>query len=105
MDKLKHLKPQYVKVVKKGLTGDYDDEFFPNLQDKSYRHFSTKQEKSFYFLHRLEYKNYGINLRGKRRKMLISSWEDLSPFSAYGGKNWKHQSKRKHQYFRLKNLD
>ena len=33
MDKLKHLKQQYVSVVKKGLTGDYDDEIFPNRQD------------------------------------------------------------------------
>ena len=74
MDKLKCLKQQYVKVVKKGLTGDYDDEFFPNRQDKWYRHFSTKQEKSFYFLHRIEYKTYRIRL-GYKRCQIFDSWE------------------------------
>ena len=102
MDKLKCLKQQYVKVVKKGLTGDYDDEFFPNRQDKWYRHFSTKQEKSFYFLHRIEYKTYRIRL-GYKRCQIFDSWEDLTPFSCYGGKNWKHNSKRKYQYYREKN--
>ena len=106
MDKLKHLKPQYVKVVKKGLTGDYDDEFFPNRQDRIDRKYSVKQEKSNFFLHEIEYRYYFLKLRCKRGRPLMDSWTaGYAPFSCYGGKNCKHQSKRKHQYFRLKNLD
>ncbi|MCU4436839.1 hypothetical protein KTH93_15310 [Acinetobacter bereziniae] len=50
MEKLKRLKQQYVKVVKKGLTVDYDDEIYPHRRDTYYRHYSVKQEKSSFFL-------------------------------------------------------
>ncbi|KQX03461.1 hypothetical protein M2R48_10315 [Acinetobacter sp. I-MWF] len=105
MDKLKHLKQQYVKVVKKGLTGDYDDEIFPNRQDTWYRHYSVKQEKSSFFLHEIEYKSsYSLKLRRRRGRALMCSWTtEHPPGFCYGGKNWKHHSKRKHQYYREKN--
>ncbi|BCX73912.1 hypothetical protein RFY44_04215 [Acinetobacter bereziniae] len=104
MDKLKRLKQQYVKVVKKGLTGDYDDEIYPHRRDTYYRHYSVKQEKSSFFLHEIEYRSYFLKLRKKRGRALMCSWTtEHTPAFCYGGKNWKHNSKRKHQYYREKN--
>lgn len=104
MDKLKRLKQQYVKVVKKGLTGDYDDEIYPHRRDTYYRHYSVKQEKSSFFLHEIEYRSYFLKLRKKRGRALMCSWTtEHTPAFFYGGKNWKHNSKRKHQYYREKN--
>lgn len=79
MDKLKHLKQQYVSVVKKGLTGDYDDEIFPNRQDIWYRHYSVKQEKSSFFLHEIEYVSYPLKLRSRRGRALMCSWTNEHP--------------------------
>ncbi len=42
----------------------------PHIRNSVFRHFSTKQEKSFYFLHLIECKDYPLKLRVARGKGL-----------------------------------
>lgn len=59
--------------------------------------------KKFFYLHLIEYKEYPIKLRAARGKRLADPWDDY-PSDAYDvAKSWKHNSRRKHQYYRLSN--
>lgn len=50
--------------------------------------------------HLIEYKDYPLKLRVARGSGLPEEWDDL-PSSVYKvAKSWKHNSKRKHQYFK-----
>ncbi|MEQ5974111.1 hypothetical protein U2J09_22555 [Serratia liquefaciens] len=75
--------------------------YYPLLKNWLYKRFSTRQEKSFFYLHRIEYKEYPIKLRAARGKGLADPWDDY-PSDVYDvAKSWKHNSRRKHQYYRL----
>lgn len=74
--------------------------WYPAVRSSSYRKFSTKQEKSYYFMHELELKEYGVKLRKARGRSLAHVNDDY-PTSVYRyAKSWKHNSRRKHQHFR-----
>lgn len=73
---------------------------YPSINSHVYKHFSTKQENSFYFLHLIEYKTYPLKLRAARGKSLADPWDDY-PSTVYRlAKSWKYNSKRKCQYYR-----
>ena len=62
--------------------------------------FSTHQERSFYFLHIIEYKDYPLKIRVARGNGLAQAWDDLPTYVYKVTKSWKHNSKRKHQYYK-----
>ena len=105
MKEVKQLKEQYQLSVKTKSTwfGQFDHHFIYR-RDNICRSFSTKQEKSYALLHETEYKCYGLKVRNKRGGNLPSDWEDLPSFVYRGERDWKRNSKRKHQYFRVKNM-
>ena len=43
---------------------------YPSINSHIHKHFSTRQEKSFYFLHLIEYEGYPLKLRAARGKSL-----------------------------------
>lgn len=74
--------------------------FFVFLRSYVHKKFSTRQEKSFHSLHRIEYKEYPLKLRVARGKQLAEPWDDY-PFHGYDiARSWKHNSRRKRQYYR-----
>lgn len=106
MKELKQLKEQYLLSTKKKSTwfGESDYRFIFRRNDL-FRCFSTKQEKALSNLHHIEYaKKYGLKLRSKRLTNLLSDWDDISSSIYSGEKTWKINSKRKHQYYRIKNI-
>ncbi|MGX4745222.1 hypothetical protein [Providencia rettgeri] len=74
--------------------------YYPFLRSWIHKHFSTKQEKGYYFLHKFEYKDYPLRLRSARGKQLATPWDDYPIMTYKLGKSWKHNSRRKNQYFR-----
>lgn len=78
-------------------------EVFPNIISGTHKKFSNKQEKSLYFLHKKEYKKeYGLKIRGKRGGSLPDCWDDYPSYVYDVAKSWKHNSKRKNQYYKEK---
>lgn len=75
--------------------------FYPSIRSGIYKRFSTKQEKSFYFMHLVECKGYPVKLRAARGKQLANPWDDYPTHVYAVAKSWKHNSKRKFQYYRL----
>jgi hypothetical protein len=74
--------------------------YYPLLKNGLYKRFSTRQEKSYFYLHLIEYKEYPIKLRAARGKRLPDPWDDY-PSDVYDvAKSWKHNSRRKHQNYR-----
>jgi len=74
--------------------------YYPNLRSWLHKRFSTRQEKSYYWLHRIEYKEYSINIRASRGTQLANPWDDYPSDSYDVARSWKHNSRRKHQYYR-----
>lgn len=105
MSELKKLKEQYVLSVKKKPTWFGQTDFFHiHRRDCICRRFSTKQEKSCSQMHEIEYKEFGFKVRCRRNSHLIDAWEDLPSFVYRGERDWKRNSKRSHQYFRIKDV-
>ena len=75
---------------------------YPRLRSWYLKKFSTKQEKSFYFLHKIEYCEFPLKLRAARGKSLADPWDDHYCFASKLGQSWKHKSRRKSQYYRKK---
>lgn len=101
---MKKLKYQYRKSIH-STRHDYFWEIYPNVRSSVFKKFSTYQERNFYCLHRIEYKDFPLKLRVARGSGLPDDWDDL-PTYVYGvAKSWKHNSKRKHQYYRESNLE
>ncbi|SDC76598.1 hypothetical protein SAMN05421749_11325 [Acinetobacter marinus] len=63
-----------------------------------FKKFSTHQERSFYFLHRIGYKSYSLNIRVARGTGLAQVWDEFPTYVYKVAKSWKHNSKRAHQY-------
>ncbi|QCR38171.1 hypothetical protein [Nissabacter sp. SGAir0207] len=96
---MKKLKDHY-KFVKpcRPLGSPYT--YFYRLRSLTFKQFSTKQERSYYYLHEIEYREYPLKLRKARGKLLPDNWDDF-PTSIYRvAKSWKHNSRRAHQYYR-----
>ncbi|MGR5347230.1 hypothetical protein [Vibrio mediterranei] len=100
---MKKLKQQY-QVVKREICTYTGREYtyHPRVRDGMHRSFSTKQERAFYYLHKAEYHHAYpmLKLRPSRGSALPNEWDDLPSFRAQLTRSWKHNSKRKNQYFR-----
>lgn len=59
---MKKLKHQYRQSIQ-STHHDYFWEIYPNVRSSVFKKFSTHQERSFYFLHRIEYRDYPLRLR------------------------------------------
>lgn len=103
MKELKKLKEQYrVSLAKKStFFGGIIENSYIYRRDNICRCFSTKQEKALSQLHEIEYKEYNLKIRCKRNSNLIDDWEDVPTFVHCGERDWKRNSKRKRQYFRI----
>ncbi len=62
---MKKLKYQYKQSVHSN-PHDYFWQIYPNVRSSMFKEFSTHQERSFYFLHVIEYKNYPLKIRVAR---------------------------------------
>jgi hypothetical protein len=80
----------------------YSYECYPFLRNYCFKRFSTKQERSLFLMHELEYeKEYGLKLRRRRSpKNLPNSWDDIHTSVRDTEKSWKHSTKRKRQYYK-----
>ncbi len=97
---MKKLKRQYQRFLKTGNENKQVWDWFPCIHSGTHKKFSTKQEKSYYFLHLIEYAGYPVKLRAARGKALANPWDDY-PSQVYDlAKCWKHNSKRRKQYYR-----
>ena len=97
---MKKLKSLYQQSVKKSCSNDFFWKRFPNIKSVYHKKFSTKQEKSFYSMHYVEYKNYPLRIRVARGPGLAEPWDDLPAYVYKVAKSWKHNSKRSHQYYK-----
>lgn len=52
------------------------------------------------FLHKVEYSEYPLKLRPARGKSLANPWDDYPAYVYDVAKWWKHNSKRRHQYYK-----
>ncbi|PVZ78611.1 hypothetical protein C9426_34330 [Serratia sp. S1B] len=96
---MKRLKYQYQQSVKVH-SDDYFWKCHPKIRSVFFRKFSTQQERSFYFMHRIEYKDYPIKIRVARGTGLAYIWDDFPTYVYKYAKSWKHNSKRKSQYYK-----
>lgn len=71
---MKNLKQQYRSRIK--CQRRYLSDIYPNVRSRTYKHFSTKPEKSYFFLHEIECKGYPIKLRAARGRSLANSRDD-----------------------------
>ena len=96
---MKKLKSQYKKVIihTYGLKTWC---WYPNIRSHYHKYFSTYQEKSFYALHYIECREYSVKLRAARGASLPNPWDDKPAITLKLAKSWKHNSKRRHQFFR-----
>lgn len=97
---MKKLKQQYRHSVKRTFWYGFQWENYPSVRSGTHKHFSTKQEKSYYFLHQIECREFPIKLRAKRGKALADPWDDYPSYVYDVAKSWKHNSRRRNQYFR-----
>ena len=95
---MKKLKQQYRSLIK--ADGCFLWDVYPCVRSGTHKHFSTKQEKSYFFLHEIEYREYPIKLRAARGKSLANPWDDYPAYVYDVAKCWKHNSKRRHQYYK-----
>lgn len=95
---MKKLKQQYRR--RNVAHGDYLWDVYPRVRSGTHKHFSTKQEKSYFFLHKVEYSEYPLKLRPARGKSLANPWDDYPAYVYNVAKCWKHNSKRRHQYYK-----
>ena len=95
---MKKLKQQYRCYIERR-DWDYIWKVYPNVRSGTHKNFSTKQEKSFYFMHLVECKGYPVKLRAARGKALANPWDDYPSFVYDVAKSWKHNSKRRNQYY------
>ena len=96
---MKKLKYQYRQAIQ-STRHDYFREIYPNVRSSRFKKFSTLQERSFYFMHRIEYKDYPLKFRVARGTGLPYIWDDLPAYVYDVAKSWKHNSKRKNQYYK-----
>lgn len=95
------LKLQYRKPLK-GKINTWYEITYPYLRSNVIKKFSTKQEKAFHLMHSHECGEYQVRvkLRAKRGNALATVNKDQDTTAFKLGKCWKHNSKRKHQFFR-----
>ena len=96
---MKKLKSQYLQSVK-AHPDDYFSKRYPRIRSIYFKKFSIRQERSFYFMHHIEYSGYPLKIRIARGAGLPYVWDDFPTFVYKYTKNWKRNSKRPHQYYK-----
>ncbi len=96
---MKKIKSQY-KIVSIQNYGPRTWYLYTNLRSHYHKYFSTFQEKSFYSLHNVEFRDFPLKLRAARGSCLVDPWDDLPTNTIKVAKSWKHNSRRRNQYFR-----
>ncbi|CED61479.1 putative uncharacterized protein [Moritella viscosa] len=96
---MKKLKQQYRNFAKHKKI-DYVWDVYPNVRSGTHKKFSTKQEKSFYYMHLIECEGYPIKLRAARGRVLADPWSDYPSYVYDVAKSWKHNSNRRHQFYK-----
>ncbi|WP_218644972.1 hypothetical protein [Acinetobacter sp. SwsAc5] len=96
------IKEQFIVVGCKTTIFGYCVSRRPYLRNAWFRRFSTKQEKAYALLHKIECAEYNVKIRVRRGKNLPDEWDDLRSSVNYGIKGWKRNSKRKHQYLNVR---
>ena len=91
-----------ITLVSTGKKIVYISDGYPFLRCHCFKRFSTKQERSLFLMHELEYeKEYCLKLRRKRSATnLPTSWDDIYTSVNKTKKSWKHSTKRKKQYYK-----
>lgn len=97
---MKKLKFQYLQPENTH-PNDSIRERYPHLRNVYHKKFSTRQERSFYFMHSIEYKNYPLKLRVARGTGLPDERDDLPAYVYKVAKSWKHNSRRRKQQYRM----
>lgn len=95
---MKKLKQQYRGRIK--CHRRYNWDVYPSVRSGTHKRFSTRQEKSYFFLHEIECKGYPIKLRAARGRALATPWDDYPSYVYDLAKSWKHNSKRRCQYYK-----
>ncbi len=95
---MKKLKQQYRSYIETNGAHQWDE--YPSVRSGTHKHFSTKQEKSYFFLHKVECRGYPVKLRAARGKSLANPWDDYPAHVYSVRKSWKHNSKRRCQYYK-----
>ncbi len=73
---------------------------YPQLRNHIFRYFSTFSEKKATLGHIADYPEYGIRFRACRGKNIIDHYDDIPTDILKLSRNWKHNSRRKKQYYR-----
>jgi hypothetical protein len=106
MNRAKKIKKQYRDsyiVKSRFMSIHYEVEIYPYIKSGTHKRFSTKQEKSLAKMHKKEYKrDYNLKIRGKRDGGIPEPWDDYPSYVYDVAKSWKHNSKRKNQYYKEK---
>ena len=98
---MKKLKYQYHQAIEENVNDCfYFWKRYPNIKSFYFKHFSNKQERSFYCLHSIEYKDYSLKIRVARGAGLPHVWDEFPTYVYKVAKSWKHNSKRSHQYYK-----
>ncbi|MDF9401367.1 hypothetical protein [Vibrio sp. 1180_3] len=93
---MKKLKQQYRSHIKADGRFLWDWDMYPCVRSGTHKHFSTKQEKSYFFLHKVEYRDYPVKLRAARGKLLANPWDDYPAYVYDVARCWKHNSVNLH---------
>ncbi len=75
---------------------------YPNIKSRIHKKFSVYQELSLTKMHKLEYKEYNLKIRGKRDGSMPNPWDDYRSSVYDFAQSWKHNSKRKNQHYKEK---
>jgi len=82
---------------------DTQYKMYPNVKSSCHKAFSLKQERSFFLMHSIEYREYNLKLRQKRSaNNLPDPWDDYPSYVYKNAKSWKQGTKRSNQYYKEK---
>lgn len=72
---------------------------------KPYHPIRTHQERAMHELHKKEYRQIRqLKLRARRGKTLPCAWHDINVSAHAYTKSWKHNSKRRKQWYRTNDI-
>lgn len=99
--KPKKLKPQFQSSRCSSTRKRYARiDTYPQLRNHIYRYFSTFSEKKATLGHIADYPDYGIRFRACRGKNIIDHYDDVPSDALKLSRSWKHNSRRKKQFYR-----
>lgn len=99
--KTKNLKPYFQFGTSSSTLKRYAKfDTYPQLRNHVSRCFSTFSEKKAPLSHMIDYCEYGIRFRPYRGRNIIDHYDDVPSNILKLSRNWKHNSRRKKQYYR-----